>query len=398
VQYNASVSQPMARNIGEAMGVGAKYAFFDAYGKPLPEAERFRSSALIDSLDRIEKTLWKLQPPAWPADMLGAVDTALAGRGKTLFAENCQTCHGPHLAPEAVKKRNSPLKGANDPEWLIKTLCAADIGTDPNAAQNFDTVKVDITRTGMTAVQLRASARKTAELSLQRWTVFYESEIKRLSAFRDSAAALAQAKASLANLRNDTEQSLAQIDPKRLPMGAALSYLGTMIRENAYADARYTKEQQAALDGFGALDMPQVVNAYKSRPLAGIWATPPFLHNGSVPTIYDLISDPKQRPDTFRVGSREYDPKKLGLAVPPNPDKYMLFETKWSGNHNTGHEFADDFKPYLKGQPDPVQRKGVIGRKLKEDEKWAILEYLKIRDDDKDGSKIASVPTVCWDR
>ena len=46
VQYNASVSQPMARNIGESMGTGAKYALLDRYGKPLPPEQRFRSSAI----------------------------------------------------------------------------------------------------------------------------------------------------------------------------------------------------------------------------------------------------------------------------------------------------------------------------------------------------------------
>ena len=45
VQYNASVSQPMARNIGESMGTGAKYALMDRYGRPLPADQRFRSTA-----------------------------------------------------------------------------------------------------------------------------------------------------------------------------------------------------------------------------------------------------------------------------------------------------------------------------------------------------------------
>src|SRR5207344_2987195 len=42
VQYNASVSQPMARNIGEAMGVGASYRLVDDYGRPIPPSDRYR--------------------------------------------------------------------------------------------------------------------------------------------------------------------------------------------------------------------------------------------------------------------------------------------------------------------------------------------------------------------
>ena len=50
VQYNASVSQPMARNVGEAMGVGASYQFLDDYGRPVPKADRYRTSVSFDNL------------------------------------------------------------------------------------------------------------------------------------------------------------------------------------------------------------------------------------------------------------------------------------------------------------------------------------------------------------
>jgi hypothetical protein len=400
VQYNASVSQPMARNIGEAMGVGARYALTDAYGKPLPYNDRFRSTALVDSLHTIETTLRKLTPPVWDEGLLGKIDSAKAATGKTLFAKNCETCHGPHVAPDALKKLNAPGKTAAEPEWLVKTLCASDIGTDPNAAQNFDTVKVDITRTGMSADSLRAVARRTGELANARMAVYLGGEITRLRRFgKDSAAQLAKTLKDSANLRGALDQQLSGLNPKALPMGQALSYLGTMIRNKAYADGHYTKAQQDTLDGFGILDQPQIINGYKARPLAGIWATPPFLHNGSVPTIYDLISPPASRPVTFAVGTREFDTVKVGLATPANPKAYQTFDTRLTGNHNSGHEFGEGYIPYVTGKPDPVQpRKGLIGPLLSHDEKMAIIEYLKIRDDDKDGSKIAHVPSVCWDK
>ena len=387
VQYGASVSQPMARNIGESMGVGARYALVDPTGNPLPAEGRFRSTARIGDLNTIEHTLRKLKPPAWQEDILGPVDQAKAAQGLALFNQHCVGCHGPHVAPAGIKARNSPLKKPGEPEWLVATLCASDIGTDPNAAHNFSVNTVDITRTGMTAMELRQVARRAQEQWNVRQSAYLEGELKQLKRPRDSAARRTL-EAQLAGLHDAMEQNLAQIDPSRLPLGAALSYLGTMVREKAYADGHYTKDDQAELDGFGALDLPQVINAYKSRPLAGIWATPPFLHNGSVPTIYDLLSAPAERPKTFKVGSREYDPKHLGLADPvklglANANDFWKFDTSVPGNHNTGHEFGTGYNPKAHEQVRP----GLIGPRLTEEEKMAILEHLKVRDDDSDGPK-----------
>src|SRR5207253_668099 len=126
-----------------------------------------------------------------------------------------------------------------------------------------------------------------------------------LRATHGSAAAIAAAEKQLQGFDADVASELAKIDPSKLSVGAGLSYLGMMIREKAYAEGHYTTAQQADLDGFGILDLPQVIAAYKPRPLAGVWATAPFLHNGSVPTVYDLLSPVADRPKTFRVGSRE---------------------------------------------------------------------------------------------
>jgi mono/diheme cytochrome c family protein len=390
VQYNASVSQPMARNIGEAMGTGAKYELVDRYGRPLPPSERFRSTAMLENLHTIELTLRKLQPPVWNEFVLGPVDHAKAQRGKALFDEHCVTCHGPHLASPDMKLRNAPLKTAADPEWIMRTLCVDDIGTDPNTAMNFFNATVDITRTGLSAMDLQAVARRNLEIWNQRQAKYLTAEIARLSAQPQNAVVatqLATLQAQYKGLSAYMNHDLSQIHPATLPVGSALSYLGTMIREQAYADARYTPDQRAERDGFGALDLPQVIPAYKPRPLAGIWATPPYLHNGSVPTIYHLLSPVAERPQTFRVGRREFDPVHLGLAEAG--DDYWLFDTSLSGNHNTGHEFGKNFDESKIGQP---SQKGLIGPYLSPDDRLAIIEHLKVRDDDRDGPQQPTVP------
>ena len=102
--------------------------------------------------------------------------------------------------------------------------------------------------------------------------------------------------------------------------------------------------------------------AYKARPLTGIWATAPYLHNGSVPTLYDLLLPPNQRPKTFFTGTREFDPVKIGYVTTPSADNDFLFETRAAsgesilGNSNSGHEF---------------------GTTLNEDQRKMLIEYLK---------------------
>ena len=109
--------------------------------------------------------------------------------------------------------------------------------------------------------------------------------------------------------------------------------------------------------------------AYKVRPLNGIWATPPYLHNGSVPTIDDLLGDPEKRPAKFYLGSREYDPMKLGYKTDPITNGFE-FKTSIRGNSNRGHEFRKDYSK-------DKEIKGVIGPALSEGDRKALIEYLK---------------------
>ena len=125
VQWNGSAQQPMARNIGEALGVGATLDFFDANGQPLKGDERYPSSVRLRDLHQIEQTLQRLKPPAWPEALLGAVDKPLAVKGRELFSENCAGCH----VPRSVQTNG---------RWVqhLKMLPVDYIGTDPGAANN----------------------------------------------------------------------------------------------------------------------------------------------------------------------------------------------------------------------------------------------------------------------
>jgi len=122
-----------------------------------------------------------------------------------------------------------------------------------------------------------------------------------------------------------------------------------------FKDLKLTEEQQLEYTGFRSSSQPPNLLAYRAKPLAGVWATAPYLHNGSVPNLYQLLLPPAQRKRVFFVGSREFDPKHVGLSMERIPGAF-LFDTGLPGNSNAGH-------PY--------------GLNLTEEQRWQLLEYLK---------------------
>jgi hypothetical protein len=306
----------MARNVGEALGVKARLDLVDAGGKALPPDRMYDSSVLLRELNCIETTLWKLRPPIWDETVLPAIDQAKAERGRTLFEANCFHCHGPHVYPPD-KPHPTPAKPI---EWELTIVPTAEIGTDPLVANNF----LD---------------------------------------YRYDASAL-----------DPGNPSLRVIDS-----GSALSLVTAKVIERQYTALGITPAEQREYDGFGREIGTQTPRGYKSRPLHGIWATPPFLHNGSVPNVYELLLPEEQRSRRFWVGSREYDPVHLGYRKRKVPGAF-LFDTTIPGNRNTGHQFRDDGGV------------GVIGRALSDDERFAIIEYLKALGNPKYGYAEPEVP------
>ena len=109
---------------------------------------------------------------------------------------------------------------------------------------------------------------------------------------------------------------------------------------------------------------PAPVDVYKAAPRDGVWATPPFLHNGSVPNLYEMLIPAKERTKKFYVG-REFDPVKVGLDTSGKSGTFLL-DTSLPGNSNAGHSFENG-----------PRGNGVIGPLLTDQQRWAIVEYLK---------------------
>lgn len=303
VQYNASIHQPMGRNVGEAMGVRSR---IDLLGYP---GVQYQNTIRVENLHEIEELLGGDWPgsgvwsPKWPENILGKIDRAKAAKGEKLYNTLCLHCHQPPMLSEEGRRPEhwTSDAGSEGHQFFKVTRVPLDeIGTDPKEAKNFAGRKADSGPLGMGIVTAR--------------------------------------------------EGLLQISKK--------------IIAQAYADLKLTPEQQKEWDGFrdNELLAPLV---YKARPHNGVWATPPYLHNGSVPNLFALLSPASERPTVFYVGKKQYDPVKLGLSAEPLPGA-KEFRTDKPGNSNAGHEFNDG----------PIGN-GVIGRKLSEEERMEIIEYLK---------------------
>lgn len=438
VQYNGSVKQPLARNIGEALGVGAVIRMTDHYGNPVPAAQRYDSSVNIPGLGRIEHTLQRLQPPRWPEQLLGSIDPTRAAQGKVLFESHCAGCHGPHPASRAKQLASAPLKPSPDVEWQIEVIPVQHIGTDPTEATGFLSRTYDLRPAGLTQPEIAEllqplllrnlardaryrlsetiAGREQAGLALGALpTLLAEypdpdanevpsipkssflaiaAELDKLPAPAPSGAqwscdAACQQQALLADVTTgeaDIAAQLAKIDVSKVTEGAGLNILGLLIKRKYYADNKVPYARQQCMEGFGTLDLPQQVAGYKPRPLEGVWATPPFLHNGSVPSIYQMLLPPEQRTKKFFVGRRLYDPKHLGFVDVPDGDDEAGFwlDTSIIGNHNTGHGFTATPAQLAANKADPKAHPlppGVIGPLLTDGERFSILEYLKLHRD-----------------
>ncbi len=97
------------------------------------------------------------------------------------------------------------------------------------------------------------------------------------------------------------------------------------------------------------------LDSYKAVPLAGVWAGAPYLHNGSVANLSQLLTAPSERALRFATGARDYDPAVVGYPADANGPGWVL-DTALPGNSNAGHTY---------------------GTTLTEAEKLALLEYLK---------------------
>ena len=101
---------------------------------------------------------------------------------------------------------------------------------------------------------------------------------------------------------------------------------------------------------------------YANSPLDGIWLRAPYLHNGSIPNLWELLKHEKDRVGSFYRGNDVYDPKNVGFVstiAEQDGRKFFLLDTRQPGNGNGGHTGP------------------AYGTELPDQTKWALIEYLK---------------------
>jgi hypothetical protein len=284
LQWGANINSVMERNIGQTLGVGAR---FDS---------NFVTTSRLDNLNALEKRVYKLTPPVWNEDLLGPIDRALADRGKPLYDKLCSNCHERPFAVSPTGLVTYQLFRLNE------------VGTSPNVATNFD--RTVITPKG---------ERRLAEAAFE------------------AIEAIKQQYYKTHNISPEMQADWEGRDMRPQPA----DFRSTLADADKYPDTRGGR-------------------VYPAKPLAGIWATAPYLNNGSVANMWDLLTRPENRPKTFTVGSREYDTKTLGYRSTPDAPSagpLFVFDTTKPGNSNAGH---------------------VYGMQLGDGDKWALIEYLKV--------------------
>ena len=310
VQYNGSIMQPMVRNAGESLGVSAELNLTD------PSKGLYKSSVDVEQLLEMEQMIKGdtppnakdgfsgLKSPKWPNDILPPIDQKLADKGAELYKTHCQGCHRPPVSSAAFYDFNNKdwwtKNEAGEPILKVENVPISHIGTDPAQAADM----------------LNRTVALPANLGIDK------------SGF---AFALGDVVAKTVNY---------VFDQKKPPASPA---------------------ERKRIDGY----MPNELRgelAYKVRPLNGVWATPPYLHNGSVPTVEALLGPPEERPKKFYLGNREYDPVNLGYKY-DKIDNGFEFDTSIRGNSNTRPRIQEGLRQEQGNQG--CHRPGAVGGRSK---------------------------------
>lgn len=301
VQWNGGVHSSLGRNFGQSTATYGKnwISKDEKTGAPY-----FESTANIENLFRLEQLYAQLKAPKWSElserGLVKAIDLARKSRGESLYAQNCASCH-------AITPRSTAPNKFGNSYWETPVFAAATVGTDGSY------LEVETSKRAFIPAPLQAAFKKR----------FGENSIA-----ADGSASATQYRSLVIG-----SMILGEFERKAVPL-----------------------PKQAVLTNCRDSAVQQTTIGYKARPLDGIIWTAPYLHNGSVPTLWDLLQPAQNRPRTFAVGCRDYDTVKMGFDCSKEGRSLFHLNTTLYGNSNHGHEY---------------------GTRLSEAEKWDIIEYIK---------------------
>ncbi len=315
----------LTRNLGQVYGVfGVVHPVRDP-SDLLGFDFNHDSTANYTGLLRLELLAQRIGPPKWPREW--PLDKALADAGEKIFNRatrdgGCVECHG-------IKPGQQRL--FNHDTWATPLQ---DVGTDSREIEH-------LARTAKTGALEGA---RIPDLP----PTFLSPPLKPVDL---SVALLSSNKGAVA-------QHLFPIfvaAEQREHVDRLLPLLAVVQKEIEAMKGAFPSEETIK-----AMRAPPPEFKYESRVMEGIWAAAPYLHNGSVPTLAELLKPAAERVKEFKVGPR-YDIDALGLAADQTKFDFVYKTTdcsaRDSGDSRCGHEF---------------------GTKLSPEEKKALLEYLKV--------------------
>ena len=380
VQYNASIRMPMARNIGEALGVGAAINL----GKNIGDKNEYTVN--VKNLDWIEHFLGGdeplpsyaqdyqkrgLLPPRWD-DFVEKVQTAVHDTGykpeipgikkidrtsadyragKALFDANCRGCHLPTRDELRAKLTDNTSDywdkdPRTDRKFLKLHLSDLDqIGTDPNQAVNFyrrfavvpnplhQNQATDYRRSGTTETISAKEGlyRITSLIRLDYYRenkLFPDPQVKN-DEDRDRNKATRWSYDRYRTLPHDSGTAKEKKDANPADRARTVPHAEILLND-----------PESILENAAIDDVIKANLGYKARPLDGIWATAPYFHNSSVPNLYQVLQPADCRDKQFYLGTTKFDPVKVGYQTDEFYGAFMMDTTR-SGNRNTGHEFRN---------------------------------------------------------
>ncbi|MBO9575339.1 MAG: hypothetical protein J7494_06365 [Sphingobium sp.] len=279
----------MGRNTGEVIGV-----FGDIAVAPNAGLKGYKSSVQVANLERIERLLESLKAPKWPWENKGDI-----AHGEQLFKDHCQGCHMPQPGTAPYKVKLVPQRKNNRNNTDLWMAC--------------------------NAIRYTSAPGKLAGVS--------ENYIGGGPKYTTEDARIASMLATTVKgaLVGKKGEILAQAGRVFIGVGG----LPVVVNVEAIPEPGALNPILTA-----CLDANSPLMQYKARPLDGIWATAPYLHNGSVPNLYQLLLPPEKRVTRFYVGTRRYDPVNVGYQTDKGaPGNGFEYDTTLQANSNMGHDY-----------------------------------------------------------
>jgi len=316
------------RNIGEVFGVFANFHPQEDDSKIYKINYVSDNSANFPGLNKQEDMIMKLGPPKWPWKL----NHHLASEGEKVFNKkdpaeenkSCADCHG-------ITK--GKLRSLTHETWATPIL---DVGTDSREV-NLLGSEVDsgiLTGAMLFPGQTPIKPRDKAFSLLGVTTV----------------GAILQHYFPV-DLDEEQQKALNLLDKLALKLKQEIEKVEDIGAVGTFDELKEVSQAQ--------LPAAAATYPYESRVLQGIWAAAPYLHNGSVATLTELLTPSANRLAEFKIGP-EYDPNTVGLAAEQTKFNFTLKTTdcsdRNSGNSRCGHDYGTTFT---------------------DKEKTALLEYLK---------------------